>query len=137
MGPGNPPRSARGRVRRGGGAARRRARGGHRWMKRLRWITPIPPCLDAGGGGEIRQAHLLAALADRFEVHLVSAGPLTDDRLRSRLTSVTEVDVPSYEDPRGSTRRRLRDIRWQLLERTPDEVARHGATRRALTTVLG
>ena len=105
-------------------------------MKRLRWITPIPPCFDAGGGGEIRQAHLLAALAERFEVHLLSAGPLTDDRLRSRLTSVTEVDVPPYVDPPGSTRRRWRDIRWQLLERRPDEVARHGATRRALTGAL-
>lgn len=106
-------------------------------MKRLRWITPIAPCLDAGGGGEIRQAHLLAALVDRFEVELLSAGPLTDDRLRSRLSSVTEVGVPRYVDPPGQTRRRLRDIRWQLLERQPDEVARHAATRRALSRILG
>jgi glycosyltransferase involved in cell wall biosynthesis len=106
-------------------------------MNRLRWITPIPPCFDAGGGGEIRQAHLLAALADRFEVDLLTAGPLSDDRLRSRLRSVTEVDAPAYVDPPGRARRRLRDIRWQLLERRPDEVARHSATRRALSRVLG
>ncbi|HEY1522624.1 MAG TPA: glycosyltransferase [Solirubrobacteraceae bacterium] len=106
-------------------------------MRRLRWITPIPPCFDAGGGGEIRQAELLAALADRFEVDLLTAGPLTDDRLRSRLSSVTEVDVVPYVDPSGLTRRRLRDVRWQLLERRPDEVARHVGTRRALTRALG
>lgn len=105
-------------------------------MNRLRWITPIPPCFDAGGGGEIRQAHLLAALADRFEVHLLTTGQLSDDRLRACLSSVTEVAVPPYVDPPGRTSRRLRDIRWQLLERRPDEVARHDTTRRALRRVL-
>jgi glycosyltransferase involved in cell wall biosynthesis len=105
-------------------------------MNRLRWVTPIPPCFDAGGGGEIRQAHLLNALVDRFEVHLLTSGQLTDDRVRSRLSSVTELDVPRSVDPPGRTRRRLRDIRWQLLERRPDEVARHAATRRALTRSL-
>jgi glycosyltransferase involved in cell wall biosynthesis len=106
-------------------------------MSRLRWITPIPPCFDAGGGGEIRQAQLLAALADRFDVHLLTAGPLTDERLRACMSSVTVVDLDPYVDPPGRTRRRLRDLRWQLLERRPDEVARHVNTRRALAGVLG
>lgn len=105
-------------------------------MSDLRWITPIPPCFDAGGGGEIRQAHLLDALADRFRLHLMTVGELRDDRLRSRLSSVREVAAPQYVDPAGLTRRRLRDIRWQILRRQPDEVARHVATRRAFTRAL-
>lgn len=105
-------------------------------MKRVLWVTAIPPCFDAGGGGEIRQAHLLDGLADRFDVDLLLAGRLDDERVRDRLHSVQEVSVDPYVDPTGSIRRRLRDVRWQVVERRPDEVARQRRVRKALTPYL-
>jgi glycosyltransferase involved in cell wall biosynthesis len=101
-------------------------------VKRVLWVTAIEPCFDAGGGGQIRQAHLIEALADRFDVDLLLAGTLRDDRVRQRLQSVTEVPVALSADPEGRMRRRLRDIRWEVLEREPDEVARHHRIRQAL-----
>ena len=43
-------------------------------MRRVLWVTPIPPRFEAGGGGEIRQAHLLSALAERFDHVLLVTG---------------------------------------------------------------
>ncbi len=103
---------------------------------RLLWVTPIPPCFDAGGGGEIRQAHLLDVLADRFQVDLLVAGRLTDERVRARVASVQEIDAPGDADPANSWRRRLRDVRWQIVERQADEVARHRRTRQALAGAI-
>lgn len=101
-------------------------------MKQILWVTAIAPCFDAGGGGEIRQAHLIDALADRFEVRLLLAGRLGDERVRARLSSVQEVAVEPAADLSQRMRRRLRDLRWQVVERQSDEVARHKRTRRAL-----
>jgi glycosyltransferase involved in cell wall biosynthesis len=100
------------------------------------WVTAIEPSYDAGGGGQIRQAHLLDALADRFEVHLLLAGNLQDERVRARLRSVREVPVKLEDDPPGQMRRRLRDIRWLVVERRSDEVARHTKIRRALRPLI-
>jgi glycosyltransferase involved in cell wall biosynthesis len=105
-------------------------------VKRLLWVTAIEPCFDAGGGGQIRQAHLLQALAERFEVHLLLAGRLHDDRVRERLASVREVPVAPPAEPAGTLRRRLRDIRWEIVERQADEVARHRRIRRALGPLI-
>jgi glycosyltransferase involved in cell wall biosynthesis len=101
-------------------------------VKRLQWVTAIAPCFNAGGGGEIRQAHLIDAVAERFEVHLLVAGKLCDERVRARLRSVTEVPIALPPDPEGRMRRRLRDLRWEIVQRQSDEVARHGRIRRAL-----
>jgi glycosyltransferase involved in cell wall biosynthesis len=105
-------------------------------MKRVLWVTAIAPCFDAGGGGEIRQAQLLDALAERFEVRLLLAGRLHDERVRARTVSVHEVPVALRADP-PRMRRRLRDIRWQMIDRQPDEVARQKHVRQALGQVLG
>jgi glycosyltransferase involved in cell wall biosynthesis len=105
-------------------------------VKRLLWVTAIEPCFDAGGGGQIRQAHLIDAVADHFEVHLLLAGRLHDQRVRGRLASVREVPVGLPAEPGGQMRRRLRDIRWEMVERQPDEVARHRSIRRALQPVI-
>jgi glycosyltransferase involved in cell wall biosynthesis len=105
-------------------------------MKRVLWVTAIEPRLDGGGGGEIRQAHLIDALADRFEVSLLLAGRLTDPRLRDRLAGVTEVQAPVAGDPPSRTARRLRDLRWQVLERQADEVARQKQLRQKLASSL-
>jgi glycosyltransferase involved in cell wall biosynthesis len=105
-------------------------------VRRILWVTPIAPCFDAGGGGEIRQAHLLEALTERFQVDLLLTGQLADERIRSRMASVREIDVPAHVNPRSQLRRRVRDIRWQIVERQPDEVARHRDTRRALARAI-
>jgi len=105
-------------------------------VKRLLWVTPIEPRFEAGGGGEIRQAHLIAALAERFEVHLLLAGRLTDERVQSLLGSVREVPASPAVDPPGRMRRRLRDIRWEILQRSSDEVARQRGLRRALSAAI-
>jgi glycosyltransferase involved in cell wall biosynthesis len=101
-------------------------------VRRVLWVTALPPSFNAGGGGEIRQAHLLAALADRFEVSLLLAGRLSDERLRSRLRSVEEVPLSLDPDPRNRWRRRVRDIHWEVVQRRSDEIARHTKIRRAL-----
>jgi polysaccharide biosynthesis protein PslH len=105
-------------------------------VKRVLWVTAIPPSFEAGGGGQIRQAHLIDALADRFEVSLLVAGRLTDERLRGRLRSVREVPVTLDPEPAGRWRRRARDISWQVLQRRSDEVARHAGVRAALAPLL-
>lgn len=105
-------------------------------MRRVLYLTAIAPSFDTGGGGEIRQAHLLRALAERFELHLLIAGRLRDDRVRSLLTSVVEAPVPAVSDPPGRTRRRLRDLEWALIARQPDEVARQRGVRKALAQHL-
>jgi glycosyltransferase involved in cell wall biosynthesis len=100
------------------------------------WVTAIEPCFDAGGGGQIRQAHLLDALTRRFEVDLLLAGRLEDERLHASLRSVTEIDAPLEPDPRNPWQRRFRDIWWQLVLRQPDEAARHKRTRAALIDTI-
>jgi glycosyltransferase involved in cell wall biosynthesis len=107
----------------------------HELVKRVLWVTAIAPRFDSGGG-EIRQAHLIEALAGRFEVELLLAGRLRDQRVRSMLHAVKEVPASTAVDPPGGMRRRLRDVRWEILERRPDEVARHGRVRRALAPEL-
>jgi hypothetical protein len=53
------------------------------------------------GGGSIREAYLLEALAKDVETHLLLAGSLDDQRTRSVLAGVTEVDIASRPLPRG------------------------------------
>jgi polysaccharide biosynthesis protein PslH len=101
-------------------------------VKRVLWVTALAPSFAAGGGGEIRQAHLIDALAERFDVSLLLAGELRDERVRSRLSSVTEVPAALIPEPRGPWRRRARDISWQIVQRREGEVARHRRIRQAL-----
>jgi polysaccharide biosynthesis protein PslH len=100
-------------------------------VRRLLWVTAVPPGFQ-GGGGEIRQAHLISAVADEFQVELLLAGTLNDKRLRELVRSVTEVPVGPALDAPGQLRRRLRDIRWRAIQRQSDEVARQRAIRLAL-----
>jgi glycosyltransferase involved in cell wall biosynthesis len=104
--------------------------------RHLLWVTPIAPAFAAGGGGEIRQAHLIAALAERFDVSLLVAGRLTDPELRGRLRVISEAPVQPVPEARTKLQRRRRDLRWQILDRDADEVARQRPVRRALTSAL-
>ena len=62
-------------------------------MTRALWVSAESPDRNLGGGS-IRQAHLLEALAGRVETHLLLAGSLADSATRSVLATVTEL-MPS------------------------------------------
>jgi glycosyltransferase involved in cell wall biosynthesis len=57
---------------------------------RILWVTEEAPD-HTGGGGSIRQAYLLDALASTFSVDLLLAGKLRDDRVREVAASVAEL----------------------------------------------
>ena len=102
---------------------------------RALWVTAEPPDFDLGGGN-IRQAHLLAGAAERFELHLLIAGELSDPTLRRALASVTEVERPPPPRPRSRTRRRMGDLTVALFGRAPYEVRDNRAVRRLLAPHL-
>jgi len=90
------------------------------------WVTAQAPDRSSGGGN-IRQAHLLAALTERATVDLVLAGHLRDEDLRRSVRKVIEVDGP---DARGTTRPKGRAA--AVTSRQPDEVRYLAGARRAL-----
>jgi glycosyltransferase involved in cell wall biosynthesis len=94
------------------------------------WVTAQAPDRSSGGGN-IRQAHLLAALADRATVDLVLAGRLHDERARKAVRRVVEVDGPS-DGPGAGGAARLKDRATALTTRQPDEVRYLAGARRAL-----
>ncbi len=57
------------------------------------WVTPFPPDRN-GGGGQIREAHLLRGLAERASIHLICPGPVQDEAVRHAVTTLTEVEPP-------------------------------------------
>src|SRR5437763_17064358 len=92
---------------------------------RVLWVSAEPPDRSLGGGN-IRQAHLLAAVADRHETHLLLAGTVTDDLVRSRLAGLVVVPAAQSPQPRQVWRRRLLDLRLAGPEGPPE---RYGARR--------
>ncbi len=103
-------------------------------MVRVVWVTPYAPDRH-GGGGQIRQAHLLLALARRAQVALVSAEPVADQAVRDASDQVVEVDVSS-PSPRGAWERRARDLVGTWRGRHPLEVAALAPVRRALAPAV-
>lgn len=104
-------------------------------MTQVLWVTAIPPD-RAGGGGHIRQAHLLHAVAQRADVDLVVAGTVSDALVRDDARSVVEVDAVQAEPPAWRPARRAVDVWGALVERDPVEVAQHHGVRRALAPHL-
>ena len=105
-------------------------------MSSVLWVTAMPPD-HRNGGGHIRQAYLIDALAERARIHLVAVGRVDDDRVRSTVTTLTEVRVPPSRPqlPRGP-RRSLRHLRDAVFERYPAEVAAHAEIRRVLRPIV-
>ncbi|HEX3898852.1 MAG TPA: glycosyltransferase family 4 protein [Mycobacteriales bacterium] len=92
------------------------------------WITPQPPHTVVGGGG-IRQAYFLRALAEAADVDLLVAGPepLTDEDVRGMCRSVIECaavprDVQSGTVRKGTISARLTYLRSALGPEGPGEV---------------
>jgi glycosyltransferase involved in cell wall biosynthesis len=103
-------------------------------MTSVTWVAIEPPDLTLGGGS-IREAHLLRAMARTAETHLVLAGRLRDESLRSLLASVTELDEPAIAPPANPLGRRLRDL-WRAAAARPAEVADLAPTVRAMRPIL-
>ena len=99
------------------------------------WVSGETP--DAAlGGGSIRQAYLLKAVAERAETHLLLAGQLRDDALRRALSSVTEVPEPPLVPPMSGVGGSLRALRLAATERRSQEVLDTGATAELLAAAL-
>jgi glycosyltransferase involved in cell wall biosynthesis len=90
-------------------------------MTRALWVTAEPPDRNLGGGS-IREAYLLEALAKEVETHLLLAGTLDDAQTRAVLAGVTEVDIPGRPWATARTRRRVDDLRRVLVDRQPADV---------------
>ena len=103
---------------------------------RVLWVTEEPPD-HAGGGGSIRQAYLLDALATGFSVDLLVTGQVRDERVFSAVASVTEVATGERwwsEHPIG---RRAIGLGTTLASRYPLLAYLSAPRRRALARALG
>ncbi len=76
---------------------------------RVLWVTAEPPD-RLGGGGNIRQSHLLEALARTHTVDLLLAGREPDASTRAAVRHLFRVDLPPRR-PRGTLARRLHTLR--------------------------
>lgn len=103
---------------------------------RVSWITAEPPDRDLGGGN-IRQAHLVEAVASRAETHLLLAGSLRDEVVRRAVAGVTEVTAKARTAPQGKLTRRAFELRMALGTRQPEEVFLNQPVRTALREAIG
>ncbi len=104
-------------------------------MTRALWVTTEPPDRNLGGGS-IREAYLVEALAREVDTELLLAGRLHDERTRAALAGITEIDAPLPPPPGHRTRRRAEDLRRVLVEREPAAVVENRPRARALTAHL-
>jgi glycosyltransferase involved in cell wall biosynthesis len=108
---------------------------------RLLWISDEVPYL-AGGGGNIRQYHLLRRIAEEVDVDLLLAGRPPDDELRTVLKRVVCVESPVLRAKwhRGGRldplHRRIYLLGAFLPGRAPTEVIFKEATTEALRRAL-
>ncbi|HVA42828.1 MAG TPA: glycosyltransferase [Acidimicrobiales bacterium] len=101
-------------------------------MRQALWVTSEAPDFRVGGGS-IRQAHLLAGLARRFDqVDLVLAGHLSDPEVAGLLGPVSEVDFEERRAPSSVAARRLEDVWKAVVGRRPAEVHDRRLERAAL-----
>lgn len=95
---------------------------------RVLCISAEPPQYSLGGGN-IRQAHLLCALARATETHLLVAGPYDEDGIP--FARVTQIPWPPWPRVYNPTHRRVRDV-MRALAPQPWAVVEHRNTRSAL-----
>ena len=99
------------------------------------WVSGEVP--DATrGGGSIRQAYLLRALAARAETHLIVAGSAPEGDLRDALASITQIDEPPAVPTMGGLSGSLRALRLAAIERRSQEVLDTAATAERLGAAL-
>lgn len=99
---------------------------------RVLWATAVPPGYT-GGGGHIRQAHLIAALAERAEVHLLVSGGPVDPGIADLAASVTALGAVEDDwSARPRWQRRARDVWLAGVSRQTREVAAFAPVRAAM-----
>jgi glycosyltransferase involved in cell wall biosynthesis len=104
-------------------------------VARVLCVTDEVP--DAGlSGGNIRQYHLLCALAAEAETDLVLVGELRDEHLRGLLRATTELDRPSQYRPTDPVLRRARDLGVTLVGRQPFDAIDARSARRVLRRAM-
>lgn len=88
---------------------------------RVAWVTPYPPDRNRGGG-HIREAHLLLALAERASITLITGGDVVDPAVRAAAERIVEVEsnVGNWLD-RGRLGRRVGDLWGATVSRTARE----------------
>ncbi len=109
--------------------------GGSTERPRVLWITDEPPDHSLGGGN-IRQAHLVAGLGRVAEVCLLVMGEVADAQVRESVARVIEVPTRPLPGPRNKTARRLLDLWLALAARGPWEVALTARRRRRLRRIV-
>ena len=101
---------------------------------RALWVADEEPNRNRGGGN-IRQAYLLEALARSVETHLLIVGPLHDPVLPGLLAAITEVPPPARRPrPPGATK--LRGLSWALFGRQPEDIVVTRSVRQVLSAPL-
>jgi glycosyltransferase involved in cell wall biosynthesis len=99
------------------------------------WVTPFPPDRN-GGGGQIRQAHLLLALARQATVELICSGPVRDPAVRAAVDRLTEVEPPrGWRDDHRWVRRGA-DLLAVAGSRAPIDVRALEPVRQALAPAV-
>jgi glycosyltransferase involved in cell wall biosynthesis len=104
-------------------------------VKRVLWVTEEPPDRRLGGGN-IRQAHLLLALAGSVAVDLAVAGPVHDEGVRSAVREVIEVPKRRALMPTWPPTRRAVQLALAAGARYPLQTYMAGPARRALRARL-
>ena len=98
------------------------------------WVTAEVPDRD-GGGGNIRQAHLLAALAEHTPVDLLVSGEVHDEEVLASVRRL--VTVPAIEPPPSSRiARRASAALTAWGRRHPLDVAAHARVRASMAPEL-
>jgi polysaccharide biosynthesis protein PslH len=98
---------------------------------RVLWVTEEPPDRTLGGGS-IRQAHLLEALAAAFPTDLLLAGSLGDLQVRRAAADVTELPKRPAPWSENAVVRRALELGITLCSPYPSAVYPAGPSRRAL-----
>jgi glycosyltransferase involved in cell wall biosynthesis len=103
---------------------------------RVAWVTPYPPDRN-GGGGHIREAHLLLALAGRASITLITGGHVTDPAVLAAAERIVEVGPTTANWlERGRLARRAGDLWGATVSRTAREARALRSLRAAMVPPL-
>lgn len=95
------------------------------------WVTAEVPD-RAGGGGNLRQGHLLVEVTRHLPVDLLVAGHVTDEGVRAAVRTLVEVPVEPRPGSSWRTRRRVDAAATAWVRRRPLEAQAHTTVRAAL-----
>jgi glycosyltransferase involved in cell wall biosynthesis len=104
-------------------------------MLTVAWISPFAPA-HTGGGGQIRQAHLLTALAAYADIHLLCAATVDDPEVRRVVATIATPPAAAGWRDDHRLLRRAADVLAVAGSRSPIEVRAFAPARRALRPAL-